>query len=256
MPFGLCSLRLQGDLSFVCCKVANRHSEALAEESSNSRNRFFASLKITCLKSAFSLVEILVALIIVSVIMAAMAPVITKKLASAGITIVGGGSGGGVVDGDISKSVCKSGTYWDDGFGGCKICSYKTPHCEDCNINTGVCSVCEDGYELDENNLCVESGEVSCGEHALKIVLNGFKYCMTKYNIVDKNELPIPNTIQTVAPGSSCTSSGTNMCCWSGGSTTEVCNNINGDYSGCNRTVCDWRAAHEGCSKLTYQGLK
>ncbi len=45
-------------------------------------------------KAAFSLVEILVALIIVSLITAALAPVITKKLSSAGITIVGGGSGG------------------------------------------------------------------------------------------------------------------------------------------------------------------
>ena len=45
-------------------------------------------------KVGFSLVEILVALVIVSVIMAALAPVITKKLSSAGITIVGGGSGG------------------------------------------------------------------------------------------------------------------------------------------------------------------
>ena len=44
-------------------------------------------------KLAFSLVEILVALIIVSLITAALAPVITKKLSSAGITIVGGGSG-------------------------------------------------------------------------------------------------------------------------------------------------------------------
>ncbi|MBQ9150204.1 type II secretion system protein, partial [bacterium] len=47
-------------------------------------------------KAAFSLVEILVALIVVSLITAALAPVITKKLSSAGITIVGGGSGGGL----------------------------------------------------------------------------------------------------------------------------------------------------------------
>ena len=44
------------------------------------------------MKKAFSLVEILVALIVVSLIMAALAPVITKKLSSAGITIIGGGS--------------------------------------------------------------------------------------------------------------------------------------------------------------------
>ena len=43
---------------------------------------------------AFSLVEILVALIIVSLITAALVPVITKKLSSSGITISGGGGGG------------------------------------------------------------------------------------------------------------------------------------------------------------------
>lgn len=43
-------------------------------------------------KKAFSLVEILVALIIVSLITAALAPVITKKLSSSGVTITGGGS--------------------------------------------------------------------------------------------------------------------------------------------------------------------
>ena len=42
---------------------------------------------------AFSLVEIVVALIIFSVITAALAPIITKKLKSTGITI-GGGDGG------------------------------------------------------------------------------------------------------------------------------------------------------------------
>ena len=92
--------------------------------------------------------------------------------------------------------------------------------------------------------------EVSCGEHALKIVLNGFEYCMTKYNIGDKNELPIPSSVKVVAPGTSCTSSGTSMCCWSGGKTAGSCNSANGDYSGCNRTMCDWRAANESCSKL------
>ena len=46
-------------------------------------------------KAAFSLVEILVALIMVSLITAAIAPVITKKLSSAGITIAGGSAGSG-----------------------------------------------------------------------------------------------------------------------------------------------------------------
>ena len=222
----------------------------------SSRHPELASRSYEAKKPAFSLVEILVALIIVSVIIAAMAPVITKKLASAGITIVGGGSGGGVVDGDISKSVCKSGTYWDDGFGGCKICSYKTPHCEDCNINTGVCSVCADGYELDENNLCVESGEVSCGEFAHKVTLNGLEYCMTKYNVGDKNELPLPDKITTVTTGSSCSPSGVKFCCWQGNTANQSeCGSTNGSYSGCHRTVCDWRAANIACNELKYQNL-
>jgi len=45
----------------------------------------------------------------------------------------------------------------------------------------------------------------------------------------------------------------TKFCCWSGTTSTE-CNSNNGSYSGCTRTVCDWRAANEYCSKLTYLG--
>ena len=36
--------------------------------------------------------------------------------------------------------------------------------------------------------------------------------------------------------------------------TSAFCDANNGGYSGCARTVCDWRAANEYCSKLTYQG--
>ena len=47
---------------------------------------------------AFSLVEILVALIAVSCIFAALAPVITKKLKSNAVSIGGGGVGGGNIE--------------------------------------------------------------------------------------------------------------------------------------------------------------
>ncbi len=199
-------------------------------------------------KAAFSLVEILVALIIVSLIIAAMAPVITKKLSSAGITIVGGGSGSAA-----SSASCGDGTYWDDELKYCKVCSYKTPHCIDCNETSGVCSVCEDGFKIDENNQCVETNARSCGDAAIKVVLNGISYCMTKYNIGDHGSLPVASgTYLAVAGGTACTSG--NLCCWQG-TTASPCNSTNGEYSGCGRTVCNHNAAKASCKELTYNNM-
>ena len=51
------------------------------------------SLLVRKIKRAFSIIEILVALVVVSVITAALAPVITKKLKSSSITVLGGHGG-------------------------------------------------------------------------------------------------------------------------------------------------------------------
>lgn len=211
----------------------------------------FMEVKMNRNKLAFSLVEILVALIIVSLIVAALAPVITKKLSSAGITIVGGGSGGG--PGAASGASCGDGTYWDEELKYCKVCSYKTPHCIDCNETNGVCSVCEDGYRIDENNQCVETNARSCGDAAMKVVLNGVTYCMTKYNIGDHGSLPVASgTYLAVAGGVECPSG--SLCCWQG-TTASPCNSANGEYSGCGRTACNYNAAKASCKELTYNNM-
>lgn len=90
------------------------------------------------MKKAFSLVEILVALIVVSLIMAALAPVITKKLSSAGITIVGGGSGGAPdgSSGSIYKNDCA------DIDANCALCT------------SDKCVVCKNTYNLQDDGTC------------------------------------------------------------------------------------------------------
>ena len=76
---------------------------------------------------------------------------------------------------------------------------------------------------------------------------------MTKYNIGDKTELPISSGVTTVTAGSdSCSPSESNLCCWVG-TTSTSCDSNNGGYSGCTRTVCDWRAANKICESLNYQ---
>jgi len=75
---------------------------------------------------------------------------------------------------------------------------------------------------------------------------------MTKYNIGDKAELPIASGVVTATAGSgTCTPSSSKYCCWKG-TTSTGCNTGNTGYSGCTRTVCDYNAANESCSKLTY----
>ncbi len=86
------------------------------------------------MKKAFSLVEILVALIMVSLITAAIAPVITKKLSSAGITIAGGGSGGGA-----------GSAYKND-------CADIVAHCALCTSDK--CVVCKNTYDLQDDGTC------------------------------------------------------------------------------------------------------
>lgn len=86
-------------------------------------------------KIAFSLVEILVALIMVSLITAALAPVITKKLSSAGITITGGGSG------SIGSSITTGAN--------CPIAN-----CVACSQN--ICITCQSGYQVNSDATACE----------------------------------------------------------------------------------------------------
>ena len=90
---------------------------------------------------AFSLVEILVALIIVSLITAAIAPVITKKLSSSGITI-------------SSSSLSEGNTQLS------KICNI--PNCSVCSEDQAICYVCKNNFKLNENTCeAVEDHNIS-----------------------------------------------------------------------------------------------
>ena len=129
---------------------------------------------------AFSLVEILVALIIVSLITAAMAPIITKKLSSSGITISGGGGGGGVP----SAGACGMGQYFDMDEQVCKHCP-EGHFCDGfnklvCLAGTSTsadgtdkhplngqsqCKECADGYyALEASPTCILNTAVGCAE--------------------------------------------------------------------------------------------
>jgi len=123
-------------------------------------------------------------------------------------------------------------------------------NCKTCDPNTNLCIECEEGYELKEGVCEIKSPceDVDCGELAMCIEVSNTKgLCVTKYNIGDKEEFPIPITVSKVTY-TSCNSS---KCCWTG-TTSDDCNSYNGGYNGCTRTVCTWGAAQELCSQLTY----
>ena len=106
--------------------------------------------------SAFSLVELMISLIVISIVTAAFAPVVTKKLKTSDMSI-GSASSDYIFDETIcNKSVsncsvcvkdecvrCKIGYYLDSNS--CKACSN---NCTTCDSQNG-CTKCEDGYYLD-----------------------------------------------------------------------------------------------------------
>lgn len=204
---------------------------------------------------AFSLVEILVALIIVSLITAALAPVITKKLSSSGITILGGGSGGSGgrnSESTTNPSGCGLGAYMPTGETVCRACTQVTSNCEACADGEGVCTKCNNEYTLTTDKKCKKNDP--CGDKAMKISINGEDYCVTKYNVGNATsnplEIPIPSNSATVVQvKTSCSG----KCCWYG--VTSVNCTDDGNYSGCNRTVCNWDAASNICDNLVYNGF-
>ena len=69
----------------------------------------------------------------------------------------------------------------------------------------------------------------------------------------DTTTLKIPSTITSVEVNNEYCYSMTQKCCWKG-KTGKECNSNNGNYSGCNRTICNLSAAEEICSKFNYAG--
>ena len=214
-------------------------------------------VKIMKEKQAFSLVEILVALIIVSVIMAAMAPAITKKLASSGITIAGGGSGGsGIVNPeDTNPSGCGTGSFMPTGEEECKSCLAVTPYCLACQDGEGKCTKCDNEHTLTPDGKCKENS--LCGEKTVEIEIAGEKYCMTKYNIgssaaTEGFEIDVPTGTVTMVQADGTTSC-SGKCCWKG-TTASAYNSSHSEYSGKYHTVCNKAAGIAACSNLVLNG--
>ncbi len=149
----------------------------------------FNHFKKSVYKNAFSLVEILVGLIVMSCIMSAMAPIVTKKMKKSSATLSQGGGGGGL---PIKK--CKE-NFGDDCVNcekdACLVCNkdcnlsqykdIKNCTCVDCSTKFGtncltcqsnICTKCDSGYYLDGttcticpvNSMCDGMTKVSCPE--------------------------------------------------------------------------------------------
>ena len=120
-----------------------------------------------------------------------------------------------------------------------------------CNQNQ--CNMCTTGYKVNNptsTDAC--SADTDCNNEDFMTVGNT---CVTRKNMGDlSNAVPnqIPDDVVTVvSSGSSCTN---NKCCWRGATSTTNCDASNGDYSGCNRTVCTYGAAKEICDNFKYGG--
>lgn len=232
---------------------------------------------------AFSLVELMISLIVISLISAAFAPVITKKL-SRGLIAVGadgakgdkGDKGEGGTGGNSSNcpvdTTCASGYYLD---GTCKCQPCSDPNCTVCS-SANQCTVCNSDYERDGNGGCVSiacstsNGKPTkgCCESVGAIYLpasaTGDKdLCMLKYNAGDYR-FPLGEEkfyhpeypkigVQITTVNSTCKKKG--FCCWQGNTGTAGAINSQ-EYGSANRTVCEVEAAKAICSNWGYKNTK
>ncbi len=227
---------------------------------------------------AFSLVELMISLIVISLISAAFAPVITKKLSNGIITVgsFGGNNNSGNSSGEVncpSNITCEAGYYLD---GTCKCQACSDQNCTYCAHN--ICSICNDGFTLIngkcENLACHDSGGLptkACCESIGAMFIDK-KYtgttdlCMMKYNAGDEeNTYRVGMTYKVYHPKypkigvqinqagvATCTSSGN--CCWKGKTSDGV--DIYPGYSASNRTVCQYEAAKKICNNWAFPGTK
>lgn len=225
---------------------------------------------------AFSLVELMISLIVISLISAAFAPVITKKLSNGIITIGSFGGNNNSGSGEVncpSNITCEAGYYLD---GTCKCQHCSDPNCTYCAHN--ACSICNDGFTLIngkcENLACHDSGGLptkACCE-SINAMFIDKKYtgttdlCMMKYNAGDEeNTYRVGMSYKVYHPKypkigvqinqagtATCTSQGN--CCWKGKTSDGV--DVYPGYSANNRTVCQYEAAKKICNNWAFPGTK
>ena len=168
-------------------------------------------------KTAFSLVEMLISLIIFSVIIGVFVPIISQKLLSSSIAINGFLTENGIIKDNVS-------------------------------IRPELDS--QEACDLLGLNLLFLTAEQNGGKRACVTKANvGDTYA-------DGPKINPTAGVTVVNAGESCGSSSdySSKCCWLGnnvGETSSSCSaSGNGDstYSGCKRTVCNWNAAKSACA--------
>lgn len=154
----------------------------------------------------FSLVELSVSLIVISLLTASFAPVITKKLSKNNITVgsFGGGGGGGGASLECSgisdcilckdnicytciknKETCATGTYLDNPSCSCKPCS---------DIMAG-CTSCTKG------GVCTSSTACSIfGDYCIQCSVAECEQCRTGYNLNEEKTACLPDKIDCNDP--------------------------------------------------------
>lgn len=154
----------------------------------------------------FSLVELSVSLIVISLLTASFAPVITKKLSKNNITVgsFGGGGGGGGASLECSgisdcilckdnicytciknKETCATGTYLDNTTCSCKPCS---------DIMAG-CTSCTKG------GVCTSSTACSIfGDYCIQCSVAECEQCRTGYNLNEEKTACLPDKIDCNDP--------------------------------------------------------
>ena len=168
-------------------------------------------------KTAFSLVEMLISLIIFSVIIGVFVPIISQKLLSSSIAINGFLTENGIIKDNVS-------------------------------IRPELDS--QEACDLLGPNLLFLTAEQNGGKRACVTKANVGDTYANGPKINPTAGVTVVNAGQTC--GSS--SDDSSKCCWLGnniGTTTEYCNasgNSDSTYSGCKRTVCTWEAAKSACA--------
>ena len=142
--------------------------------------------------------------------------------------------------------------YYPNSSGTCSLCNVQ--NCARCDSN-GRCAICNQNYHL-EGGICKsDNNTFHCSDsNFMEIPVANKRLCITRKNMGDDPSLIIPSTVQVVNAGSYCYVANS-KCCWKG-KTASTCSSVNGDYSGCERTVCDWKTAKEICEKFNYGGKK
>ena len=140
-----------------------------------------------------------------------------------------------------TKQECDNKTY---STGSASSCSSVTNdnNCSTFSKTEDKCEICKNGYILNGNKCELDT--------YYKLVYGLY---VTKYNMGDYKDTQIASAanVTVVNTGVSCTGS---RCCWTGATSSTACDNSNGSYSGCNRTVCTLSAAKAICANYKQDG--